>query len=32
MSSHYRRRLTNYKHNSTMCRTKIVSMKLDFNK
>jgi hypothetical protein len=24
--------LANYKHNSTTCRTKIVSMKLDFNK
>jgi hypothetical protein len=26
------RPLTNYKHNSTTCRTKIVSMKLGFNK
>jgi hypothetical protein len=26
------RPLANYKHNSMTCRTKIVSMKLDFNK
>jgi hypothetical protein len=31
-SFHSMRPLTNYKHNSTTCRTKIVSMKLDFNK